>query len=134
MDEALPQEIEVRYIIPAIRGKLAHVLIEEKKVSQKEVAKLLGLTESAISQYVHGKRGNEVVFSESVMDEVRESANVILKGKGSRRKVVKEIYRICHLTNVKQILCDMHRRQSKGLESCTICFDEQELVQIKNTR
>ena len=134
MDEALPQEIEVRYIIPAIRGKLAHVLIEEKKVSQKEVAKLLGLTESAISQYVHGKRGNEVVFSESVMDEVRESANAILQGKGSRRKVVEEIYRICHLTNVKQILCDMHRRQSKGLESCTICFDEQELVQIKNTR
>jgi len=33
MDDVLPQEIEVRYIIPAIRGKLAHVLVEEKGVS-----------------------------------------------------------------------------------------------------
>ena len=130
----MPQEIEGRYIIPAVRGKLAHVLIEELDISQKEVAKLLGLTEAAISQYVHGKRGNEVVFSESVMDEIRKSAALIMKGKGNRREVLTEIYRICRLATVKQILCDIHRKQSKGLESCTICFDDAELVQIKNAR
>lgn len=134
MDDVLPQEIEVRYIIPAIRGKLAHVLVEEKGVSQKQAARLLGLTEAAISQYAHGKRGSEVVFSESVMDEVRESADTIIREKGSRSRVVAEIYRICRLTNVKQILCDMHRRKSKGLDSCTICFDDKELVQIKNIK
>jgi uncharacterized protein len=131
MDDVLPQEIEVRYIIPAIRGKLAHVLVEEKEVSQKQTAKLLGLTEAAISQYINGKRGNEVIFSESVVDEIRKSADAIIKDKG---RVVAELYHISHLTNVKQILCDMHRKQSKGLDDCTICFDEGELVQIKNVR
>ena len=134
MDDVLPQEIEVRYIIPAIRGKIARVLIDEGKLSQKEAAKLLGLTEAAISQYVHGKRGNEVVFSESVMDEIRKSASIIINEKGSRKKVLSEIYRICRLATVKQILCDIHRKQSKGLESCTICFDETELIRIKNAR
>ncbi len=134
MDDVLPQEIEVRYIIPAVRGKLAHVLIEEAKVSQKEVAKLLGLTEGAISQYVHGKRGNEVVFSESVMDEIRKSARLIVKGKGNRKDVLTEILRICKLATVKQILCDIHRKRSKGLETCTICFDDAELIQIKAKR
>lgn len=108
------------------------MLVEEKNLSQKEAAKLLGLTEAAISQYAHGKRGNEVIFSESVMDEVRKSAEMILKRKGDRKLLLGEIYRICHLTNVKQILCDIHRRQSRGLDGCTICFDEDELVQIKN--
>ena len=132
MDDVLPQEIEVRYIIPAIRGKLASVLVREGGVSQKEAAKLLGLTESAISQYAHGKRGSEVKFSGRIMDEIRTSAGIIIGEKGNRRKVVAEIFRICRLTDVKQILCDIHRNKSKGLESCTICFDDKELIQIKN--
>jgi predicted transcriptional regulator len=134
MDDVLPQEIEVRYIIPAIRGRLAHVLVEEKGVSQKQAAKLLGLTEAAISQYINGKRGNEVIFSEGVVDEIRRSADSILADKANRGKMVAELYRISHLTNVKQILCDMHRKQSKGLEECTICFDDKELVQIRNVK
>src|SRR3989338_943793 len=132
MDDVLPQEIEVRYIIPAIRGKLAHVMVEEKGISQKQAAKILGLTEAAISQYINGKRGSEVIFSESVVDEIRKSADKVMKDKSSRSEMVAEIYRICQLTNVKHIMCDMHRKQSKGLDDCTICFDDAELVQIKN--
>ncbi len=134
MDDVLPQEIEVRYIIPAIRGKLAHVLVEERKLSQKETAKLLGLTEAAISQYAHGKRGSEVIFSESVIDEIRKSADAILKESGKRQRIVAEIYRISNLTKVKQILCDIHRKQSKDLANCNICFDENELLQINAGR
>jgi len=134
MDDCLPQEIEVRYIIPAIRGKLAHVLVEERGVSQKQAAKILGLTEAAISQYINGKRGTEVMFSESVVDEIRKSADRVINLKSNKGEMVAEIYRISHLTNVKHIMCDMHRKQSKGLDDCTICFDEAELVQIRNVK
>ncbi len=134
MDDCLPQEIEVRYIIPAIRGKLAHVMVEEKGISQKKAAQILGLTEAAISQYISGKRGSEVIFSESVADEIRKSADRVMKSDSSRSEMVAEIYRICQLTNVKHIMCDMHRKQSKGLDDCTICFDEEELVQIRNIK
>jgi len=124
MQESMPQEIEIRYILPAIRRELAKTLIEEHNLSQKEVAKILGLTEAAISQYQHSKRASQVVFSGNIISEVKSSAKKILADKTSRQRLIAEIYRISNLATVRQILCDIHRSQSKELENCTICFDE----------
>ncbi len=129
MQETMPQEIAVRYILPAIRKELAKRLIEKHKLSQKETAKLLGITEAAVSQYIHSKRAKEVVFSQNVVDEISKSADLILKDK-TRQKVMSETYRISNLTTVKQVLCDLHRQQSKDLDSCNICFDDN-LLTIK---
>ncbi|MBS3096885.1 hypothetical protein J4480_05605 [Candidatus Woesearchaeota archaeon] len=130
MQETMPQEIEVRYILPAIRRELARIFIEEHKLNQKETAKTLGLTEAAISQYQHYKRAKEVVFSDAVINEVRKSAAKITAEKNSRQRVIAEMYRISNLTKVRQILCDIHRSQSKELENCNVCFDEG-LIAIK---
>jgi len=120
----MPQEIEVRYILPAIRRELANILIKEHRLNQKDAAKLLGLTESAISQYRHSKRATEVVFSENVKIEIRKSADKIVKDTNKKQRVVAEMYRISNLTTVKQVLCDLHRSQSKDLANCNVCFDE----------
>ena len=119
----MPQEIEVRYILPAIRRELARIFVEEHKFSQKEAAKILGLTEAAISQYQHYKRAKEVVFSDAVTDEIRKSAEGILAEK-SKQRLIAEMYRISGLTSVRHILCDIHRSQSTELEHCNICFEE----------
>ena len=124
MQETMPQEIEVRYILPAIRRELARIFVKEHKLSQKEAAKLLGLTEAAVSQYQHSKRAKEVVFSDNIVNEVRVSADRILADKSSKQRVIGEIYRISNLTKVRHILCDIHRAQSKDLENCNVCFDE----------
>ena len=130
MQETMPQEIEVRYILPAIRRELARMLIKEHKLSQKEAANILGLTEAAISQYQHSKRAKEVVFSDNVVNEIKKSANLILNDKNRKQKVIAEMYRISNLATVRHILCDIHRSQSKDLASCNVCFDE-ELLAIK---
>ena len=130
MQETMPQEIEVRYILPAIRRELARIFIKEHKLSQKEAAKVLGLTEAAVSQYQHSKRAKEVVFSDNVVNEIRVSADRVLADKTNKQRVIAEIYRISNLTTVKQILCDLHRSQSKELAHCNICFDEG-LITIK---
>ena len=132
MQETMPQEIEVRYIIPAIRRQLANIFIKEHKLNQKEAAKLLGLTEAAISQYQHSKRAKEVVFSENVTDEIRKSAQKILTDKNKRQRVIAEISRISNLTTVRHILCNLHRSQSKDLAHCNVCFDEN-LLTIKTS-
>src|SRR3989344_8744526 len=102
MQETMPQEIEVRYILPAIRRELARIFIKEHKLNQKDAAKLLGLTEAAISQYRHSKRATEVVFSENVKIEIRKSADKIVKDTNKKQRVVAEMYRISNLTTVKQ--------------------------------
>ena len=130
MQETMPQEIEVRYILPAIRRELSRIFIQEHKLSQKEAAKLLGLTEAAVSQYQHSKRAKEVIFSNDVVHEIMASAKKIIAESASKQRLIGEMYRITNLTTVKQILCDLHRSQSKDLESCNVCFDE-DLITIK---
>lgn len=126
----MPQDIEVRYILPAIRRELAKEFIERHKMNQKEAAKLLGMTEAAISQYRHSKRAKEVVFSDEVLKQVRHSAERILGDRKNKQRLVAEIYRISGLTKVRHIICDLHRAQSKELRDCSICFEEG-LIQIK---
>ena len=130
MQETMPQEIEVRYILPAIRRELARIFIQDHKLSQKEAANVLGLTEAAISQYQHSKRAKEVVFSDNIVKEVRISADRILADKANKQRLIAEMYRVTNLTSVKQILCDIHRAQSKDLHNCNICFDE-DLITIR---
>ena len=124
MQETMPQEIEVRYILPAIRREIARIIIEDHKLSQKDAANVLGLTEAAISQYQHLKRAKEVMFSDPVISEIKLSANKILAERNNKQRLIAEIYRISNLTKVKQILCDIHRAQSKELTNCNVCFDE----------
>jgi len=124
MRETMPQEVEVRYILPAIRRELARIFIQEHKLSQKDAAQLLGLTEAAISQYQHSKRAKEVVFSNDVVNEIMVSADRILADRTNKQRLIAEMYRISNLTTVKHILCDIHRAQSKDLEECNVCFDE----------
>ncbi|MBI2656506.1 hypothetical protein HYX03_02100 [Candidatus Woesearchaeota archaeon] len=128
MQETMPQEIEVRYILPAIRRELAKVFINEHKQSQKQAANILGLTEAAVSQYIHSKRAKEVVFSENIVNEIKVSADRILADKNNKQRLIAEMYRISNLTTVRQILCDIHRAQSKELEHCNVCFDESVLT------
>ena len=132
MQETMPQELEVRYILPAIRRELAKALILNHKLSQKETAKLLGLTEAAVSQYIHSKRAKEVVFSKEIVEEIMKSAERILENK-TKQKVMSETFRISNLAKVKHILCDLHRAQSKDdLAKCNICFEDEDLLTIKS--
>lgn len=123
MIDSAPQEIEVRYILPAVRRELARIFVGEHNLSQKEAADILGLTEAAVSQYQHSKRAKGVIFSNSIVNELRESAGRILADRQNRQRLIAEIYRITNLTNVKHLLCNIHRSQSKGLGSCSVCFD-----------
>jgi len=53
-----PCESAVKYKVPAIKAELARKLKKEGK-SQKDIAKLLGVTEAAVSQYLSGKRAGK---------------------------------------------------------------------------
>ena len=130
MRETMPQEIEVRYILPAIRRELARIFVEEQNLRQKEASKLLGLTKAAVSQYRHSRRAKEVLFSDSIVSEIRISADRILADKLNKQRLIGEIYRISNLTKVRHILCDIHRAQSSDLGNCNVCFAEK-LLKIK---
>lgn len=115
----LPQEIEVWYVLPALRREFANVLIKEHKLSQKKVAGLLQITEAAVSQYISGKRAGKVKFDMDVLAEVRKSAKRVVKGDVP---LFTELERISKHLTVKQVVCEMCRTSNVELGECSVCF------------
>ena len=114
----MPQEIEVWYVLPAIRRELARSLINDYGLSQKKAANRLGITEAAISQYVKAKRGSSISFGRGVIDEIRKSAGRIV----NNQSVVKEVQRIAGLVKVKEVICSIHKEEDDVPMDCRICF------------
>lgn len=115
-----PQEVEVWYIIPAIRREMAAVM-KDFGVKSREIAKLLDVTEAAVSQYGKSKRGCEVVFPGDVKERISLAAERVMR-KPSR--LVEETTAVCSLIRKKGVLCKVHRRVSKDLEGCSICIQK----------
>jgi len=121
----LPQEIEIWYVIPAIRKALVAEL-KKHSLKQNEIAKLLCITESAVSQYGKDKRAAQcyAAFTVSPMkEELVASAESILADPKDQSIAVKEINRLCRIIREKKIICDIHRKQNPDMASCGVCYE-----------
>ena len=72
----MPQEIEVFYVIPAIRKHMAMAMKRAGK-KQKEIAAILCVEESTISHYLNDKRATEFKIQGKVEEAVTESVKRI---------------------------------------------------------
>ena len=113
----MPQEIEVRYILPAIRKQLT-IALAKKGLKQKEVAEKLNLTPAAVSQYLSEKRGT-TSFPESVKKEINNSTKLILENKSTPHK---ELYKISNMIKKTSTICDIHRLYDNVPKNCEVCF------------
>ena len=115
-----PQEIEVWYILPAIRREISKSLVKNG-LTQKNIALRLGITESAVSQYLKEKRASEIKFDDNVLDAIKKSSKKIAKNEN----VMKEIERIIHLMKKTKFICKIHHRYDHSLpENCDNCIYE----------
>jgi predicted transcriptional regulator len=73
----LPQEIEVWYIIPAVRRELSRLLTGEHGLSYDRAGDALGISKAAISQYNKNKRASKVLLHPRVLKEVEKAADSI---------------------------------------------------------
>lgn len=132
----LPQELEIWYLIPALRSELARIFISDFKLSQKQVSKILGITESAVSQYLSSKRGNELKFNKKELEEIKKTAQKILKSKKAKfsgktrnfstnlsgSQINEEFYKLCIKLRGTESLCALHRKHDKSIsKKCEMC-------------
>ncbi len=115
-----PQEIEVWYILPSIRKELTKSLLKQG-LTQKEISLKLGITESAISQYLKEKRANSIKFEDDIKKAIEKAAKRIsLKG-----NVMKEITKINNMMRKNKFICKVHHMYDKNLpENCDVCIYE----------
>jgi len=112
----LPQEIEVWYIIPAIRRELAKSLIETHKVTYERAGQILGISKAAISQYVKNKRASRIKLHDKIKQEVEKSSVRLVKNKSD---AVTEITKLLELIRKKQWYTTVCKRMiNNKLQDC----------------
>lgn len=112
-----PQEIEVWYVLPAIRRELVLVL-HTQGLSQKAIAQLMNITEPAVSQYINNKRGKEINFNPEVKSYIKQSAQKITDHQSAYRQV----QQITHFIKETKALCKIHMDIESGLQGCDLCY------------
>jgi len=85
----------VWYTLPIIRKEFAKSLINDHGLTQRKTAEKLGITESAVSQYISKKRGDFRTPSAAIQKEIQLSTQRIATGDITVLKT--ETCRICHL-------------------------------------
>ena len=120
-----PQELEVWYIIPAIRRELA-LSMKNNGMKQVEIADKLGVTKSAITQYINHSRASQINFSEKIKAMINDAVNSI----NNKMDTMREIQKILVLARNESLVCQVHRSMDKDFENCNVCF-EKNLVSIE---
>ncbi len=115
MKNIMPQEIEVWYILPALRREFSKILIG-KGLTQREVANKLYLTEAAVSQYMNGKRGHDLEFDNRMKKEIEDSVENFLK----TGNLVREFQELCTKIRQSRLLCAIHEKFGILPEECKL--------------
>jgi uncharacterized protein len=112
----MPQEIEVWYLMPAIRKELS-VSMHDMGMKQKRIAQILGLTPSAISQYIKDKRGNQALKEEFKII-INDAALQLSEGK----PLIPIMKKLSEEARKMGILCELHKKYDPNIpRRCKLC-------------
>ena len=121
----LPCEIAVRSVVPAIRALLAKELTKTHGMKQGDAANLLGITQTAISKYVHHVRGSILqIKSEIVTTEIASTAVALVNGELKQKEVSFRICNVCRLIREQGLMCELCKQINTFLdeEECNLCI------------
>ncbi len=96
-----PCEYVVWHRLPVLRKEIIKCMIDDFSLNQKESAEKLGITPSAVSQYLSGKRGKINVTDVEVLHEINISTERIINQ--GNETVVPEICRLCKFFSYKNV-------------------------------
>ncbi|HKX80709.1 MAG TPA: helix-turn-helix domain-containing protein [Nitrososphaera sp.] len=124
----LPSEIEAKSLIPAVRAILAKKLIKEYSLKEEDVAKVLGITQAAVSNYVRGTRGDIELISklESVREVMRmidDIAKDLSTNKAYTPSTLAKFVGLCNYMRYTLIICDVHHSMESNIDEqiCEQC-------------
>jgi predicted transcriptional regulator len=119
-----PSELVAAKLLPAIRARLAQILLRDYHMKQVEVAGHLGITQAAISHYNTRSRAVDEellgMFPE-IENGVKDLAAKISKGL-PRPEQIAAIEALCRDITRTERFCAFHRRYSRLDSQCKICF------------
>jgi predicted transcriptional regulator len=121
----LPCEVAVKSVIPAIRSAIARELTQSYGLKQKDVAQLLGITQTAVSKYTRHTRG-AVLEVEKVSDTeivLKETAESLANGHMNKYQLTAKLCLICEIIREKGFMCNLCKLSDPNIDNkqCIIC-------------
>jgi predicted transcriptional regulator len=121
----LPEELASKSVIPAIRALVVRRLVEDHGMTQQQAAKLLGVTQPAVSKYLHQKRGAAIRLTgiKEIDRATGDIAAMVSSRKVKPLEVMSKIEAACDYVKRNRYMCDLHKRLEPGMDTaaCHIC-------------
>jgi len=121
----VPCEVAVKCVLPTVRAMLAKELMTKHNLKQAEVAKLLGVSQPAISLYSRKIRGKalDLENDHDAKKLIGNLADSLAKGGLSHKEFIPAFCEICRTIRAKGLLCKMHKAfdPSIDIETCELC-------------
>jgi predicted transcriptional regulator len=122
----LPCEVAVKSLLPPVRAALAKYLMAKHGLKQMEAAKLLGVSQPAISLYNRKMRGKalDLEKDEEIRGLVEGLADSLAEGGLSHKDFTLKFCEICKAARAKGLLCAMHKVLDPAFETekCELCM------------
>jgi uncharacterized protein len=124
----LPSEIETKLLIPAVRAILSKELVIEKGLKEEEVARMLGITQAAVSNYLRGTRGDNELISKlmslsEIMSMIKEIGDDLSTNRAYTAKTLSKFIALCNYMRFSLIICDAHHSLERNIDEkvCEQC-------------
>jgi len=122
---SVPCEVAVKCVLPVVRAMIARELMASHGLRQVEAAKLLGVSQPAISLYCRNIRGKAIDLENDtdVKRLVTDMSELLMKGGSSHRDLIVMYCRVCRTIRAKGLLCKLHKTFDPlvDVDKCTLC-------------
>lgn len=121
-----PCEILVSKILPQVRALVTIELADTYDMRGRDIARLVGTTEAAVSHYINHVRGVQEDFLTDFPELgpfVLEASRELYKKRDTDFELTEKLGDLCSLLRNNKKYIEMYSQGSKGA-SCGICFKE----------
>ena len=121
----VPCEIAVKCVLPAIRAMIAKELMTKYALKQAEAAKLLGVSQPAISLYHRQIRGSAIDLENDaeILKLIQNLAASLAEGGLTHKDFIPRFCEICRTIRAKGLMCKLHKAfdPTIDIEKCELC-------------
>jgi len=123
----LPCELVINHLLPALRISLAKELVRNAGMSQVETARILGITQPAVYNYLRSRAKPAGALSQRV-EEVEAVAQGLAKdisrGGITQQEAMRRVCRLCLELRTDGPICRIHESTVPGLgrQGCSFCL------------
>jgi len=104
---------------------MARELVQKHGMKQKEAARILGVTDAAVSQYLSEKRATKRslrAFRTKEFDDLVKHAAGIIASSPGEVEAMKAMCLCCSSIRARRLLCALHEEMAPQLRNCEFCL------------